>query len=208
MRFVLFVEGETESKVLPAFFKRWLDPQLSRPVGIRTVKFQGWPDLCQGVKTKADRYLNGPDKDEIIAVISLLDLYGPDCFPAHLRTIKERVGWGTRQIEDRVGHPRFKHYFAVHELEAWLLSDPRIFPNPVSRAIPPGEPESINMDRPPKALLKNLYRTKIKSTYKEIIHGTDLFGRLDPNLAYQRCPHLQQMLDDMLHLIALQRLAN
>jgi len=76
LRFVLLVEGETESKVLPAFFKRWLDPRLSTPVGIKPVKFQGWSDLCQGVKTKANTYLNGPDKDEIIAVISLLDLYG------------------------------------------------------------------------------------------------------------------------------------
>jgi len=48
--------------------------------------------------------------------------------------------------------------------------------------------------------LRNLYRTKTKGSYKEIINGTDLFGRLDPNLAYQRCPHLRQMLDDMLDL--------
>ena len=99
-----------------------------------------------------------------------------------------------------VDHSRFRHYFAVHELEAWLLSDPRIFPNPVSKVIPSREPELINMQQPPKALLRNLYRTKTKTTYKEIIHGTDLFGRLDPNLAYQRCPHLRQMLDDMLDL--------
>ena len=200
MRFVLFVEGETESKVLPAFFKRWLDPRLSTPVGIKPVKFQGWGHLCQGIKTKANTYLNGPDKDEIIAVISLLDLYGPDCFPAHLRTVEERVNWGTKKLEDMVGHSRFRHYFAVHELEAWLLSDPQIFPNQVSKVIPPREPELINMQQPPKALLKNLYRTKTNSTYKEIIHGIDLFGRLDPNLAYQRCPHLRQMLDDMLDL--------
>jgi hypothetical protein len=200
LRFVLFVEGETESKVLPAFFKSWLDPRLSTPVGIKAVKFQGWGHLCQGVKTKANTYLNGPDKDEIIAVISLLDLYGPDCFPAHLRTVEERVNWGTKKLEDMVGHPRFKHYFAVHELEAWLLSDPQIFPNPVSKVLPSREPELINMQQPPKALLRNLYRTKTKGSYKEIINGTDLFGRLDPNLAYQRCPHLRQMLDDMLDL--------
>ncbi|HHV16455.1 MAG TPA: DUF4276 family protein [Gelria sp.] len=200
MRFVLFVEGETESKVLPAFFKRWLDPRLPTPVGIKTVKFQGWSHLCQGVKTKANTYLNGPDKDEVIAVISLLDLYGPDCFPPHLRTVEERVSWGTKKLEDMVGHSRFRHYFAVHELEAWLLSDPQIFPKPVSKVIPSREPELINMQQPPKALLRNLYRIKTKSTYKEIIHGTDLFDRLDPNLAYQRCPHLRWMLDDMLDL--------
>lgn len=200
MRFVLFVEGETEQKVLPAFFKRWLDPRLPSPVGIKPVKFKGWGHLCKELKTKANMYLNGPDKDEIIAIISLLDLYGPDCFPTNLQSIEEKVCWGTQKIEDMIAHPRFRHYFAVHELEAWLLSDPQLFPNSVARAIPPKEPELINMQQPPKALLRSLYRTKTNSTYKEIIHGTDLFGRLDPNLAYQKCPYLRQMLDDMLEL--------
>jgi hypothetical protein len=94
LRFILFVEGETESKVLPDFFKRWLDPRLTKPVGIKPVRFKGWSHLCQEVSIKADKYLNGPDNDEIIAVISLLDLYGPECFPTHLRTTEEKVGWG------------------------------------------------------------------------------------------------------------------
>ena len=77
MKFILFVEGKTERKALPAFLKRWFDERLEKPVGIKAVKFEGWSDLYQGVKTKADTYLNGPDNDDIVAVTSLLDLYGP-----------------------------------------------------------------------------------------------------------------------------------
>ena len=35
MKFVLFVEGYTEDKALPKFLKRWLDPRLGKPVGIK-----------------------------------------------------------------------------------------------------------------------------------------------------------------------------
>ena len=43
MKFILFVEGHTERQVLPAFLKRWLDAQLAQPVGIKVVRFEGWP---------------------------------------------------------------------------------------------------------------------------------------------------------------------
>ncbi len=39
MKFILLVEGKTERDAAAAFFKRWLDPQLRQPVGIRTVPF-------------------------------------------------------------------------------------------------------------------------------------------------------------------------
>ncbi len=41
MKFVLFVEGHTEKAAVGPFLKRWLDPQLSSPVGIKTVRFEG-----------------------------------------------------------------------------------------------------------------------------------------------------------------------
>ena len=36
MKFILFVEGRTEHKAIPSFLKRWLDPQLSKPVGVKS----------------------------------------------------------------------------------------------------------------------------------------------------------------------------
>ncbi|MDU9047481.1 MAG: hypothetical protein Q3M30_01435 [Candidatus Electrothrix sp. Rat3] len=71
MRFIFFVEGYTEHKSLPQFFKKWLDPRLINPVGIRTIRFDGWPELVKDAPLKAKMHLNGPDKDDIIAVISL-----------------------------------------------------------------------------------------------------------------------------------------
>jgi hypothetical protein len=40
VNFALFVEGPTE-RAIPAFIKRWLDPRLTRPVGVKPVRFHG-----------------------------------------------------------------------------------------------------------------------------------------------------------------------
>jgi hypothetical protein len=93
MKFILFVEGYPEDKALPNFSKRWLDPRLVNPVGIKTVRFEGWTELVKDAPLKAKMHLSGPNKDDIIAVISLLDLYGPTFYPDALAGCGERYGW-------------------------------------------------------------------------------------------------------------------
>ena len=202
MRFVLFVEGHTEDKALPAFLKRWLDPKLGQPVGIRTVRFDGWAALLKDAPLKANMHLNGPAKDDIIAVISLLDLYGPTFYPSNLIASDARYAWATAYIEGLVKHPRFFQFFAVHEVEAWLLSEPRIFPAEVKKSFPSkvDHPEAVNFDEPPAKLLERLYSANTKRSYKKLVNGKELFGRLDPEVAYRQCLKLKEMLDKMLEL--------
>ncbi len=52
MKFVLFVEGKTETNTLPSFFKRYLDSRLPRPVGIKIVRFEGWRHYYEGIAKK------------------------------------------------------------------------------------------------------------------------------------------------------------
>lgn len=117
--------------------------------------------MYRAAPVKAKAYFNAPNNEEIIAIVSLLDLYGPDIYPASEKTVDQKYRWGKKHIEDIVNNRRFHQYFAVHELEAWLLSDPSIHPASVAKAIPAGrDPETINFTEPPKALLKRLYREK------------------------------------------------
>lgn len=201
MRFVLFVEGDTE-RALPAFFKRWLDPQLPQRVGIHSVRFTGWAEQRREVRKRARLHLNGPRAEEIIAVISLLDLYGPDFYPAHLTGADERYDWAKSEIEKEVGHSKFRQFFAVHETEAWLLSQPELFPNEVRVGFPGriDQPETVNFNEPPSQLLGRLYRDKLRRTYKKIVNGKELFDRLEPEIAYNRCPRLKELLDEMLRI--------
>jgi hypothetical protein len=201
MKFVLFVEGDTE-RALPSFLKRWLDPKLPQPVGVKTVRFTGWAELRREVVKRARMYLEGPRADEIIAVIAILDLYGPDFYPAHLTGAGERYNWAKREIEKEVGRPRFRQFFAVHEVEAWLLSQPELFPAEVRRGFPGrvDQPETVNFTEPPSKLLSRLYKDSLHRTYKKIVDGKELFDRAKPELAYGKCPKLKALLDEMLEM--------
>jgi hypothetical protein len=202
MKFVLFVEGYTEDKALPKFLKRWLDPRLEKPVGIKTVRFEGWQELVKDTSQKAHMYLNGPDKDDIIAVIALIDLYGPTFYPKKLKTADERFDWAKEELEKKVNHPKFLQFFAAHETEAWLLSNPDLFPVEVKKSLPAKvvNPETVNFDEPPAKLLERLYSQKIGRRYKKVTNGRELFGRLEPDVAYGKCPKLRELLDKMLEL--------
>jgi hypothetical protein len=199
MKFILFCEGDTERKALPNFLKRWLDPRLGKPIGIKPVGFAGWPELVKDAPTKARLHLNNND---VIAVISLLDLYGPTFYPNHLTSAEERYNWAKQEIETRVGLEKFRQYFAVHEVEAWLLSKPEIFPAAVTNGFPEKveNPETVNFDTPPAKLLTRLFKKESKRTYKKVTHGKEYFDKLDPAIAYNKCPKLKVMLDDMLQL--------
>lgn len=202
MKFVLFVEGHTEQKAVPSFLKRWLDPRLGQPVGIKPVRFEGWPELVEDVERKARFYLEGPASGDVIAVVSLLDLYGPTIYPAHLQSAGQRDQWGKQHLEQKVNHARFRHFFAVHETEAWLLSQPGVFPAEIRRVLPRKVevPEQVNFNEPPAYLLNNLYKQVTHKTYKKVVYGGQLFGKLDPDVAYGKCPRLKALLDEMLRL--------
>ncbi|MFZ1058443.1 MAG: DUF4276 family protein [Candidatus Rokuibacteriota bacterium] len=202
MKFVLFVEGYTEKNALRDFLKRWLDPQLPRPVGIRIVRFNGWNDYINNIQGKVALNVSGRVGADVIAGVGLLDLYGPTFYPTGASTVAQRYEWAKKHLEDRVAHPQFRQHFAVHETEAWLMADPAILPVQVGRALPGNcaTPETVNFIEPPSKLLDRLYRSRLNIAYKKVTDGANLFQDLDPTVAYGRCPYLKQLLDDMLKL--------
>lgn len=201
MKFILLVEGKTERDAAAAFLKRWLDPQLQQPVGIQSVPFDGYADLISKMATKARMHLEGPRQSEIIAVIGLLDLYGPTFYPPEIETADERIGWGINHFTNKVKLEKFRFFFAVHEFEAWLLSQPEIFSQAIRNALPKGKlPERVNFNEPPAALLNRIYRQQTNKNYKKTTYGKQLFAKLDPTTAAAKCPYLTAMLDEMLKL--------
>jgi hypothetical protein len=197
MKFILFVEGQTEQKSVPEFLRRWLDTHLTTRVGIQSVKFEGYKELIADSPKKADMYLG---RDDVIAVIAILDLYGPQIYPKDKNTVAERVSWAKPYLEKCVNKHGFYQFFAVHEIEAWLLSDPSIFPNEIRNAFTKKtkNPETVNFNEHPAKLLNNIYRSKTKHDYKKVVQGQQFFKKLDPNIAYDKCPYLKLLLDDML----------
>ncbi|MDD5371629.1 MAG: DUF4276 family protein [Anaerolineaceae bacterium] len=202
MKYVLFVEGHTEKKAIAPFLKRWLDPRLPQPVGIQPVRFEGWAEMEKDMERKAQLYLQGPKSGEIIAVVALLDLYGPTFYPGHLHTVEDRYGWAVQDIARKVNQARFRMFFAVHEVEAWLFSKPELFPKEIASKFPGKvqQPETINFDTPPAKLLDAIYYQSLKRHYNKVVNGSDFFKSLDPNDTYQKCPHFAAMMDELLAL--------
>jgi hypothetical protein len=58
------------------------------------------------------------------------------------------------------------------------------------------------VDPEPTALASSLgskwTTDRLYKGYKKIVYGSELFDRLDPSVAYSKCPYLAKMLDEML----------
>jgi hypothetical protein len=208
MRFVLLVEGDTEKDSLGDFFKRWLDQELKRKskpaIGIHVRRLRGYSQFLKDIVEHARAHLDGVDNREIVAVLGLMDLAGTSAFfPRGKSSVKERYAWGVRHIESRVARgARFRMFFAVHECEAWLLSDPTIFP-PKLRAVLhsfQSNQEGVDFGQYPSRLLNRLYLKHLKREYKKRTYGADLFAKLNPKTAAGKCPYLRSMLREMLKM--------
>ena len=70
-------------------------------------------------------------------------------FPASVTEVEEKVAWAKLELGSRIKDIRFRQFFAVHELEAWLLSDTGLFPNEVKNALLASLSEKVNSSEPP-----------------------------------------------------------
>jgi hypothetical protein len=192
---VLIVEGDSDKRALRPFLQRWLNGKTSQTVAIDVVNVKGFGNYFNKCPSKATLHLKNPN----VAVIGLLDLHGPD-YPNHCKTSDKQCTHLRQDMQQKVGSDRFRQHFAIHELEAWLLSDPTIFPPDVEKALAKKvtNPESLQAKDLPNKLLERLYLEKMRRDYKKRVHGPALFTKLDPTLAAKKCPALAALLDDLL----------
>ena len=200
MKIVLFVEGKTE-KELPPFLKRWLDPQIpqQKQIGIQAVRFEGVNHFLENVSIKANLHLASKDT---LAVFGLLDLYGLKLdYPKHADR-DQKIAFARAEITKRIdaaNRLRFQQHFAVHETEAWLLSDTRLFPT-ITLPANCARPEEVDFDEPPSGLLDRLFSQSGGRGYKKVTMARNLLPKLDPALVYQKCPNFKLMMDEMLDI--------
>lgn len=195
---MLFVEGETEAKCVPPLLRKWLSRFCAQSVGVSVVKFRGWADYYANIANKVNLHLSATRSPGIMAGIGLIDLYGPTIYPSSVTESAARRTWIISEIETRVANPLFRQHVAIHETEAWLLSQPPIFPRDVARAFPRrvNKPETVNFDEPPGKLLERLYGAKLNKNYKKVINGVELFSKLDIDTARDKCSSLRAFLDE------------
>jgi hypothetical protein len=197
VKVILYVEGDTEKEVLPQFLRRWVDPRLKDNVGLAPVNLDGVSNYLKEFANRAQLDLGAAG---VLGCIGIIDLYGSG-LPYPNGTIEAKYEWAKNELERQVGHPRFRQHFAVHETEAWLISDPQIFPRDIASHVPKTPtPERINFHDPPSHRLKDLYWQNLGKKYRKPIEGSRLFQKLDPEVACARCPHLKLLLEDIIAL--------
>lgn len=203
MKFILFVEGATEKRGAVQLIGKYLSSKLEPvSVGIKPIDLKGSGNFFKEISRKARLHLKGPDGERIIAAIGLLDLYGAGFIPEDLPSCQERYRWGKDKIEGMVSHRKFRMFFAVHEVEAWILSQPSVLPFSLGRSAEQSfaKPEDVDFDEPPAKLLKKLYAQARKGGYKKTVDGEQLFSKLDPEAVFDKCPYFRAMIEEMLTL--------
>ncbi len=205
-KIILFVEGQTERQILSSFIKRTLDTNIK----ISIINFKGSGNFIKEIKRKVWLQIQSPQKDDIIFTFGLLDWHGfKDKLPNNVKNMIEGPEAGSQYIENLVHQDKFKMFFAVYELEAWLLSEPDIFPNKIinelKNRISSKRPEEINFNEPPSKLINQLYIKHLNSNFKKVVNGKLLFEELDKNKVLEQCPYFANMISDIQNIISDQR---
>lgn len=203
MRFILVVEGDTEKRSIEGLIRKQITDKTGKNIGITTININGYGNFTHDIPKKVKKYLTGPDKDEILAVAGLMDLYKTPYAGDVNRTVQERIFQGTRLFEDSVQQDQFRMFFAVHEYEAWLLSDAEKFDPSIRNRIASHAryPEDVNTDEPPSKYLKRLYSEYLHREYKKTVDGKVLMGRINPEQVYEKCPNYREMIDFLISFV-------
>lgn len=208
-RNVLFiVEGKTEG--LAQAFGKGLqnilrgECEFMRLQGIRhhTLRKNGKRDLLSNVGFDVHQHLDPSKK-----MRAKLEGQGsaPGDYVFILRDLDcEDENVARREILDQIVpefQDRVEVYFAVQEIEAWLIADPNGFctlykhaprqlVDEVARLAPSGQsPEdAIDCHPMPSEYLTELTR-KHGLQYRKTIEGPQALGRVAPDVVAQRCPH-------------------
>jgi hypothetical protein len=89
VKFILFVKGKTEAQSVSGFLNQWLSLHFEPGAcpGIQIKKFEGLSALHDRAPRIAMNYLTDPAYSDVIALISLLDLYGPQFYPPGITSV-------------------------------------------------------------------------------------------------------------------------
>jgi len=205
IRLSLLVEGDSDEKfvreTLKPFLAKW-KVYIEDIVNLKGVS--SWKRLRKDLKGLIE--MSGIN-DSSAWVTTLLDFYGLPAIQGYAEipcalTPREQVQEAQRRLEEKINHPRFIPFLALHEFEAWLFSAPDVaaeyFGQPELAnkmreiVVVAGEPELINhgVNTHPKARLKSL-----GVGYKETSDGPILLEKIGIETIQAACPHFSAWID-------------
>lgn len=197
-RIVVLCEGKTEERAVRYFVaKQWAVDGMSA-VGLDRVDLRGHLDK---VAAFARNYL---DESEVLAVFTLVDLYGmtlvthsaDDDLDAKVRRVQN---WLRSQLGQHIRARYFIPHVSVHEVEAWILAEGDALATRLGDRNIGQDPaaESRNLQNPPSARLNEQFRRIKDKGYHKITDGEPLFKAMKFVPVYNSCRYFRKFYDDL-----------
>lgn len=216
-RVLLLVEGQTEEATVNHVLRPHLTQFgvfLERASLLRTKELPDGRPYKGGVTTygqmarDARRLLSDTDA----YVTTLIDYYGlPNDFPdldaaRAIPDVADRVKALEASFAADIGHPRFRPFLALHELEAWIFAVPDAAEQHlcvaglgrelIGIAMASGGAERVN-DGPtthPSVRLADAVRRLHGRRYGKVADGPDILAKAGLGAIRDNCPHFAQWL--------------
>ena len=197
-RIVILCEGKTEELAIRYFIlKQWAKDGLSS-VGLDRVNPRGHLDK---VAPYARNYLDEP---EVLAVFTLIDLYGMNLVT---HPPNDDLDAKVRRVQNWLRDPLRKHkraecfvpHVSVHEVEAWILAEGAALAKKLGdRSVEPvSHAEIKNFQNPPSKQMNESFLRSKGRHYQKIEDGEPLFSQMEFQPVYDSCPYFRKFYDDL-----------
>jgi len=216
-RLLILVEGQTEEVVV----KQILAPHLERcgvyiiPTVVYTKHNPSGRDSRGGATSwgKIRKDLLNLMRDKNAWVTALFDFYRlANDFP-DLKSLKsqgsahDKVAALQNRFSQELNHRKFIPFLALHEIEAWLFSDPDIVAghyekNGIATELrtmvkKSGGAELLNdtKETSPQARINKIVQKYTKKSYKKTSHGPTILKKIGVERIRTACPHFNAWLE-------------
>ena len=184
MKIAILVEGATEMAFREKL-REFLQSRLQKMPKLRFIPQDGGIPKEGKLKKIVENLLNN---DGYNAVIALTDVYTgkPDFKDANDAKEKMMI-W----VDN---NPNFYVHTALHDFEAWLLPYWTTIQKLAkhNRSAPSDSPETVNHQKPPSFLIKEIFRTgKCRKDYDKVSDGKAILKNNDLMIAIKACPELK-----------------
>ena len=214
MKVWVYVEGRSDKDALSALCRNWRQDLRTRGWGIEYVSLKNKSEYLRKIGPRTAEKLTNNVNDLVVGLPDLYPNYASGEYRhSNLQELKNlQIRLVKRSLQKIVGpgdsDSRISRFYASalkHDLEMLLLTVPSQLQSLLGmRNAPQGwrlPPEDQNQNKPPKKIVEELFRTRLKRSYREITDSQAILSKVSLSEVLfdekqgAKCPAFRAMLD-------------